>query len=83
MLTHLFADPANIVCFQCGRPSKQWTDLAHAIFICLNCAAQFKQLNWVTKVKSVGLDEWSAEDVERMSKGGNESFTKFLVAYGL
>jgi hypothetical protein len=37
----------------------------------------------VTKVKSVGLDEWTSEDVERMNKGGNESFTKFLLVYGL
>jgi len=34
-------------------------------------------------VKSVGLDPWSPDEVEKMEKGGNASFYKFLTIYQL
>lgn len=35
------------------------------------------------QVKSVGLDFWTKEDVERMQRGGNTNFRNFLTFYSL
>jgi hypothetical protein len=67
----------------CGRGSKQWAELTFGIFLCLNCAAAFREFSWVTQIKSINLDEWTREEVSRMERGGNESFGKFLRSYGL
>lgn len=82
-LQELFRLEANTRCLHCGRPSKQWAELTFAIFLCLDCAASFREFPWLTKIKSVNLDEWSSQDVDRMEKGGNESFSHFLRIYSL
>ena len=82
-LAQLFAKQANSLCSQCGRASRQWADLKHAIFLCLNCAAAYKEFAWTTQIKSIGLDEWSEEEIQRMERGGNEAFANFMKAYDL
>lgn len=82
-LAQFFAKEANSLCSQCARPSRQWADLKHAIFLCLNCAAAYKEFTWATQIKSIGLDEWSEEDIQRMERGGNEAFATFMKFYDL
>jgi len=62
-LAHLLELEPNSQCSQCGKSSRQWADLSHAIFLCLGCAATYKEFSWVTNIKSIGLDEWSKTDI--------------------
>ena len=82
-LINLFQEETNLKCLHCGKPSKQWAELSFAIFLCLDCAAAFREFNWIVKIKSVNLDDWSPEEVDRMERGGNQSFSNFLQQYGL
>lgn len=77
-LQKLFQQEANSHCLHCGRVSKQWAELSHAIFLCLDCAAAFREYGWVTRIKSVHLDEWTNDEVERMERGGNQKYGEFL-----
>jgi hypothetical protein len=67
----LFQLAANSRCLQCGKTSRQWADLAHAIFLCPDCAILFREFSWATKIKSVTWDQWTVDEVERLEKGGN------------
>lgn len=55
----LFQVEANTRCLNCGRASKQWAELSHAIFLCLDCAAAFREFSWVNRIKSINLDDWT------------------------
>ena len=57
----LFEDEENSSCFQCGKKSRQWAETKHAIFLCLGCAATYKELSRITNVKSISLDLWSEQ----------------------
>lgn len=59
LFNKLFEDEVNTNCYQCGKKSKQWAETKHAIFLCLNCAATYRQVTKVVSVKSIGLDLWT------------------------
>ena len=74
---------SNKKCANCAHTCDNWADVQHAIFLCLDCAAIFKELNWATDIRNVRMDDWNKGDIDRMEKGGNENFTKFLRIYGM
>lgn len=79
----MFSDEANVTCFECGKKSKQWAETCHAIFLCLNCAAIYKEIKSIVEVKSIGLDLWSKEELALLASGGNRRFKEFLALYNL
>lgn len=55
----------------------------HAIFLCLSCATKFKDIERFAYIKSVTLQQWSEEELEKLKRGGNAKFKDFLSWYDL
>ncbi|KAJ3851869.1 hypothetical protein EV368DRAFT_74373 [Lentinula lateritia] len=72
ILLDIVAQPGNDVCADCKTRAPRWASHNLGIFICVNCAAIHRKIGThVTKVKSLTLDSWTKEQVERMKEMGN------------
>lgn len=81
--TSIFKIDGNSSCFQCGKQAKQWVETRHAIFLCLACATKFKEIERFAYIKSVALQQWNEDELEKLSRGGNAKFREFLSWYNL
>jgi hypothetical protein len=46
----------------------------HGLFLCLNCAALYREVKGAVRIKSVGLDIWTKGDLMLLERGGNRRF---------
>ncbi|PWN20779.1 ArfGap-domain-containing protein [Microstroma glucosiphilum] len=65
--------PGNEVCADCRGRNPRWASHNLGIFLCVQCAGVHRKMGThISKVKSLTLDEWTKEQVERMREYGNE-----------
>eukprot|EP00438_Fugacium_kawagutii_P015168 Skav227593 [mRNA] locus=scaffold1141:231131:232228:+ [translate_table: standard] len=84
MLQQHMALPQNQICADCGEPSPEWASVNQGVTICIQCAGCHRSLGaHVSKVKSLTLDQWKQEEVERfMALGGNFKVNDQLLRRG-
>ncbi|KAF9078536.1 hypothetical protein BDP27DRAFT_15384 [Rhodocollybia butyracea] len=74
MLLDLATQPGNDVCADCKARVPRWASHNLGIFICVNCASIHRKIGThITKVKSLTMDSWTREQVERMKEMGNHN----------
>ena len=62
----------NDTCADCGGRYPRWASWSLGIFLCVNCAGVHRKMGThISKIKSLTLDTWTKEQVERMREGGN------------
>nr|GAT50156.1 ARF GAP-like zinc finger-containing protein [Mycena chlorophos] len=74
ILLELAALPGNDICADCKVRNPRWASYSLGIFICVNCASIHRKIGThVSKVKSLTLDAWTKEQVDRMREMGNNN----------
>lgn len=64
--------PGNNRCADCATPNPGWASWNLGIFLCMRCAALHRKLGThISKVKSLSMDSWNADQVETMKRVGN------------
>jgi stromal membrane-associated protein len=62
----------NRFCCDCGTREPRWASANLGIFICLSCSGIHRNLGvHISFVRSVNLDSWKVEQVEKMERLGN------------
>ncbi|XP_076092192.1 uncharacterized protein LOC143063734 isoform X1 [Mytilus galloprovincialis] len=71
-LANLLKDDDNKYCVDCDAKGPRWASWNLGIFLCIRCAGIHRNLGvHISKVKSVNLDTWTAEQVAMMMEVGN------------
>ncbi|KAK5108252.1 hypothetical protein LTR62_008636 [Meristemomyces frigidus] len=68
----LKSTPGNDRCADCATKNPTWASWNLGLFLCERCGGLHRKLGThVSKVKSLSMDSWSADQVEHMKKVGN------------
>ncbi|MCO5596361.1 hypothetical protein L7F22_050422 [Adiantum nelumboides] len=71
-LLDLVKQPGNDVCADCRGRAPRWASWNLGIFVCVQCAGVHRKMGThISKIKSLTLDTWTREHVERMKEMGN------------
>eukprot|EP00124_Ichthyophonus_hoferi_P000589 Ihof_evm23s22 gene=Ihof_evmTU23s22 len=72
----------NKICADCHAKGPRWASWNIGAFVCTNCAGIHRNLGvHISKVKSVNLDKWTAEQLETFqAQGGNNSVNEYYEA---
>lgn len=71
-LRELLKQESNSRCADCGAAKPRYASITLGIFICNRCYGIHRSIGThITRTKCVGLDNWSAHDVQWMQSIGN------------
>ncbi|KAJ1913052.1 Gtpase activating protein [Mycoemilia scoparia] len=79
ILSELVKHPDNANCADCGAQGPRWASWNNGIFLCIHCAGVHRRIGThISKVKSISLDMWTAEQIEHFRKIGNVRANAFF-----
>lgn len=71
-LQELLKKTGNTVCAECSKKNPEWGSYNIGVFICTSCAGFHRNLGaHISKVKSIILDNWDADQLSMMEEVGN------------
>lgn len=72
ILAGLAKQPGNDRCADCGGRFTRFASVTLGVFLCNRCYGLHRKVGaHITRTKCIGLDAWSAEEVEKMRDIGN------------
>jgi stromal membrane-associated protein len=72
ILDQMLQDESNKKCADCWARNPRWASWNLGVFLCIRCAGIHRNLGThISKVKSVGLDSWTEEQISSMQNMGN------------
>ncbi|XP_031420517.1 arf-GAP with dual PH domain-containing protein 1-like isoform X2 [Clupea harengus] len=73
LLLELLERAGNGTCIDCGVADPEWASSTLGVFMCQSCSALHRNIPQISRVKSILMDPWEAEEVEFMASSGNEA----------
>lgn len=71
--------PGNDKCIDCGVKNPEWGSISFGILFCASCSGVHRSLGThISRVRSVKMDSWAENQVERMKRGGNDQCREFF-----
>ncbi|KAK5000976.1 ADP-ribosylation factor GTPase-activating protein gcs1 [Elasticomyces elasticus] len=72
----------NNRCVDCNAPSPQWASPKFGVFMCLTCSGVHRGLGvHISFVRSITMDSFKIQEVQRMACGGNKPWREFFDAH--
>ena len=76
--------PGNKECIDCGSSDTEWASVSLGVFFCLECSGRHRGLGThVSFVRSVKMDSWTKQQVDKMKHGGNQRCKDYLSKHGI
>ncbi|KAI8882063.1 Arf GTPase activating protein [Backusella circina FSU 941] len=73
-LNELLKNPGNDACADCGARNPRWASFSLGVFLCIRCAGIHRKMGThISKVKSITMDQWNAEQIDIMRRSGGNS----------
>ncbi|MBW0495483.1 hypothetical protein O181_035198 [Austropuccinia psidii MF-1] len=78
ILLDLLKQAGNDICADCRTRNPRWASWNLGIFICVKCAGIHRKMGThISKVKSLTLDSWTKEQIEKMKSLGNLKVNRY------
>ncbi|OQV21769.1 putative Stromal membrane-associated protein 2 [Hypsibius exemplaris] len=72
ILDQMLQEECNKKCADCWARNPRWASWNLGVFLCIRCAGIHRNLGThISRVKSVGLDSWTEEQISSMQNMGN------------
>eukprot|EP00045_Choanoeca_perplexa_P017499 m.254845 g.254845 ORF g.254845 m.254845 type:complete len:260 (+) comp17556_c0_seq10:129-908(+) len=71
-LQKLVKQPGNDRCAECSKPNPTWASWNLGVFVCISCTGAHRSLGpHGSKLKSLKLDDWNAQQIDNLARKGN------------
>ncbi|XP_061625803.1 stromal membrane-associated protein 1 isoform X1 [Phyllopteryx taeniolatus] len=72
ILSKMLREEDNKYCADCEAKGPRWASWNLGVFICIRCAGLHRKLGvHISRVKSVNLDQWTSDQIQRIQDIGN------------
>ncbi|XP_051940347.1 stromal membrane-associated protein 1 [Hippocampus zosterae] len=72
ILSKMLREEDNKYCADCEAKGPRWASWNLGVFICIRCAGIHRNLGvHISRVKSVNLDQWTSDQIQRIQDMGN------------
>ncbi|KAM4722295.1 arf-GAP with dual PH domain-containing protein 1-like [Rhinophrynus dorsalis] len=70
---NLATKAGNTKCADCGAPDPEWASYTLGVFLCLDCSGIHRNLQDISKVKSLTMDRWEEAQIKFLESHGNDA----------
>ncbi|XP_076123182.1 arf-GAP with dual PH domain-containing protein 1-like [Alosa pseudoharengus] len=71
LLMELLETDGNGNCVDCGVAEPKWASSTLGVFVCHSCSGLHRNISQISRVKSIFMDPWEAEEVKFIASAGN------------
>lgn len=72
-LLDLLEKDGNGSCVDCGVSDPEWASSTLGVFVCQSCSGLHRNIPQISRVKSILMDPWEAQEVKFMASAGNNA----------
>ena len=82
-ISSLLSIPGNNKCLECDNTSIEWVSFPTSMFLCLSCSREHKSFTKKETIKCLSIDEFTENELSKLSIGGNDRFLTILKEYNI
>ena len=82
-ISSLLSIAGNNKCLECDNTSIEWVSFPTSIFLCQSCSREHKSFTKKETIKCLSIDEFTENELSKLSIGGNDRFLTILKEYNI